>query len=128
MRMGMILCAAVLSGCGLLGGKPTAMSVCRQLEAAKVASGCREDKPAMLGAAASQKVAFDLPSVPGKGGQVLAFDSDGAYQQTADAFLKAAALAGPHRYGNPGKRIFVQFNDGASLDTGKTAKSVVDSL
>lgn len=117
-----------LSGCGLLGSKPSAMDVCKKLEVAKVASGCREDKPIGVGAAAAEKVAFDLPSVPGKGGQVLRFDKPETYKQTADTFEKTALLAGPHRYGNEGKLIFVQFNDGASLDIGKQAKAIVEGL
>jgi hypothetical protein len=126
---GVLLGAVVLlSGCGLLSSKPTAMSVCKKLEEAKVASNCREDKPMGVGAAAVEKAAFDLPSVPGKTGQVLRFDKADAYKQTEDIFTKTAMLAGPHRYGNADKLILMQMNDGASLDVGKQAKAVIDGL
>jgi hypothetical protein len=115
-------------GCGLLGGKPTAMSVCKKLEEAKVASGCKEDKPGGLGATAVEKAVFDLPSVPGKTGQVLRFEKAEHYKQTEDGYSKAALLAGPHRYGNEGKLIYLQMNEGASLDVGKKVKAIVAEL
>lgn len=124
----LVYTALSVSGCGLFGSEISAMDVCRKLEAAKVASGCREDKPVGMGAAAVDKAAFDLPSVQGKGGQVLRFDTADAYKQTRDAFEKTAILAGPHRYGSESKRILVQFNDGASLDVGKQAKAIVEGL
>jgi len=129
LRRIVIVCTVLsLSGCGLLGSKPTAMDVCKKLEASKVASGCREDKPMGVGAAAVEKAAFDLPSVPGKGGQVLRFDKAETYRTTVETFEKTAFLAGPHRYGNEGKLIFVQFNDGASLEVGKQTKPIVEGL
>jgi hypothetical protein len=120
-----------LTALGLLLGcskPPSALDVCHQLETAGVAAGCKEDKPGGLGAAAVEAAAFDLPSVPGKSGQVLRFDRDEFFSATEDAFGKAAILAGPHRYGSKKARIFVQMNEGASLEVGKRTKAVVDAL
>lgn len=114
-----------LGGCS----KPTtAMDACRALEKAGVAANCREDKPGGLGAAAVENAQFDLPSVQGKTGQVMRFDREDAFTQTETAFMNAALLAGPHRYGNKKKMIFVQINEGLSLELGKSAKAAVDSL
>jgi hypothetical protein len=119
-----LLLAVVIGGCS----KPSAMSVCKQLEAAKIGANCHEEKAAGLGAAAIERAEFTLPSVPGKGGMVLLFEKKEYYQQTVDAFAKAAILAGPHRYGSESKLIFVQMNEGASLETGKATKALVDAL
>jgi hypothetical protein len=106
----------------------TAMDVCRTLEKDGVAANCREDKPGGLGAAAIENAQFDLPSVPGKTGQVMRFDRSDAFEATETLFVKAAMLAGPHRYGNKQKMIFVQINQGLSLELGKAAKATVDKL
>jgi hypothetical protein len=121
----LVVALGMLAGCS----KPlSAMDACRKLEQAGVAAGCREDKPEGLGASAIEKATFDLPSVPGKGGQVLRFGSDEAFRTTSAGFEKLALFAGPHRYGSPGTRIFVQFNNGASLEVGKKARSVIEGL
>ncbi len=108
--------------------KPTAMEVCKQVESSGVASGCRADTPNGIGAAASEKVSFDLPSVPGKTGAVFGFADDEAYDKTEKAFAAAAVLAGPHRYGSKKARSFVQINSGLSAADGAKAKAVVDGL
>jgi hypothetical protein len=115
---------------GLVGcSKPvTSMDVCGKLVQAGVAASCREKKPEGLGAAAVEAADFDLPSVAGKTGQVLRFEKAVYYQNTYDAFAAAALLAGPHRYGSEKRLIFVQMNSGASLEDGKRAKGVIDSL
>ncbi len=104
------------------------MDVCQQLEAASVAANCRNSPPGGLGAAAVEDAAFDLPSVPGRGGMVLRFDKDETYDRTVDSFSNAAMLAGPHRYGSRKARIFVQMNEGASAEIGAKTKAVVDAL
>ena len=110
------------------GKQPTGLEVCHKLEAAGVAAGCKTEQASGLGAAAAEKAAFDLPSVPGKTGQVLRFEKDEQYEATVNAFSGAAVLAGPHRYGSPKTRIFVQLNDKASGEVGARAKAVVDAL
>ena len=69
-----------------------------------------------------------MPSVPGHGGAVMAFEKSEDYDATVQAFAAAAVMAGPHRYGNPKARIFVQFNEGASPDVGDKAKAVIAGL
>ncbi len=108
--------------------KPTAMDACRKIEASGVGAACKEDKPGGLGAAASEKAVFDLPSVPGKTGQVLRFEKEESYVTTEGSFEKAATLAGPHRYGSKKALIFVQANEGLSLEDGKKLKAAVGAL
>lgn len=100
----------------------------RQLVAQGAAANCRESKPEGLGAAAVEKVDFDLPSVAGKTGAVFRFEKDETFDQTVANFEKAAVLAGPHRYGSKKGLIFVQANSGLSLEEGKKLKAVVDAL
>lgn len=121
----LVVFALTLASCS----KPvTPMDACHKLETAGVASNCHEGKPHGLAADANADIEFDLPSVPGHGGAVFGFDSDEHYDSTVKSFDDAKVIAGPHRYGNKKKRIFVQFNDGASMATGKTAKDVIDGL
>ncbi len=128
MNQRLIVCAALILGLFGCGKKPTAMEVCKKREVAGVAAKCREEKPGGLAAAAVERAEFDLPSVPGKGGNVNRFDKEEAFASTSSAFEGAALLAGPHRYGSKASLIFVQMNDGASLEVGKRAKDVVDAL
>lgn len=124
------ICCALLVGTLVMGctKKPTAMTVCQKIEATGVGKNCREGKPGGLGAAAIEDAAFDLPSVPGKGGAVMRFENEGAYDRTVDAFERAAMLAGPHRYGSKRALIFVQMNEGLSMEDGRKVRSVVDAL
>lgn len=118
------LCA--LGACDKLSPKPTAMAVCKQLEAKKVASKCKADKPGGIGAAAVERVVFDLPH--GETGQVLRFDDDRAFHAADDAFAAASVLAGRHRYGKKSAGIFVQLNSETDDKVGAKAKAVVDGL
>ena len=108
--------------------KPTAAEACQKLSAQGLAASCREGKPTGLGAVASARFDFDLPTVPGKGAGVLSFDKESAYDQAVTAFEGAAVLAGPHRYGNRKALIFVQANEGLSLEEGKKLKAAVEAL
>lgn len=127
MKKIMVLCAALaMAACS--SNKPSAMVVCQKIEAAGVGSGCREDKPGGLGAAAVERVEFDLPSVSGKKGAVMRFDREEFFSNTEDVYGKMALVAGPHRYGSKKALIFVQANEGLSLEDGKKLKAVVDAL
>lgn len=106
----------------------SALDACHKLEAAGVAKGCKESKPGGLGAAASEQAVFDLVNVPEKTGQVLMFETQSGYDQVVKQYEEAAMLAGPHRYGSSKARIFVQMNEGASLEDGKKAKAIVEGL
>lgn len=108
--------------------KPTALEACKKIEAAGVGANCRESPPAGLGGAAMAKAEFDLPSVPGKTGQVLQHADDGAFDKTEQGFAGAAVLSGPHRYGNKAKGIFVQANIGLPAAEGQKLKAAVDAL
>jgi hypothetical protein len=122
-----IMCAVFVAVVGCTP-KPEASAVCKQVEAAGIGTGCKEDKPHMLSGRAKAKWTFDLVNVAGKTGQVLSFADAEAHQATVKAFEAAGMLAGPHRYGSEKALIFVQMNDGASLDDGKKVKALVDAL
>jgi hypothetical protein len=107
---------------------PAAVDVCAKLVATGVAANCKTDAPGGIGAAAKERVVFDLPSVPGQTGQVLRFEKADFYDSTEKAFAGAAALAGRHQYGSRKALIFVQLNSDASDETGAKAKAVVDAL
>lgn len=109
------LLAVAPGGCA---PKITAASTCAKLEAAGVAKGCASRPPGGIGAAAKEALDFELPSVPGKGGQVLAFESEDAYKGAVKAFEAASFLAGPHRYGNDKRRIFVQLTESTPAEVG----------
>lgn len=108
--------------------QPSPREACAKLEASGIARGCHETKPEGLGARAREVWTFDLPSVPGKGGNVFGFEKSDDYDATVKGFEGAAILAGPHRYGNPGARIFVQMNSGASLEIGKQTRAIIEGL
>lgn len=110
-RLGLAFVVACLASCAK---RPTAMDVCEEIVAAGAGAACRVEIPGGLGAAAVERVEFDLPSAPGRTGQVLRFDSDAAYDEAVGAYARASMLAGPHRYGSRKSRIFVQAN--ADLD------------
>lgn len=133
-----LLLAGGLATAGLIFGpdlvksagptRPTAMQVCLKLIDAGVARGCAPGKPGGLGGGAVEQVVFDLPSVPGKTAQILRYDRDDAFEQADKAFLAAVLFVGPHRYGNAKARIFLQMNEGASMEVGQKAKAVIDGL
>jgi hypothetical protein len=118
-----------LSACGTGGDSAEgAQGVCKQLEDAGIAANCRGVESTGLGAASAETYKFDLPSVPGEGGQVMRFDNVEQYNATVASYAEMEALAGPHRYGNPEALIFVQINEGLSEADGETVKSIVDEL
>ena len=108
--------------------KPTADEVCKKIESSGVGANCHSSQPSGLGANAVERVEFDLPSVQGKTGAVMRFDSEDKYTATENAFTGASALAGPHRYGSKRSLIFVQMNSGLSAPDGAKVKAIVDAL
>lgn len=125
--MNRIWIATLVTALGCSKG-PSAMDVCKQIEATGVASNCRTDTPRGLGLAAKELVAFDLTNVSGKSGQVLKFADVDTYTKTVDAYDAAAMLAGPHRYGSKTARVFVQANSGLSGEDGMKIRGVVSAL
>lgn len=120
-------CSITLVACGS-SDTNSASSVCAKIEESGVGANCSQEEPAGLGIGATEKYAFDLPSVPGEGGQVLIFDDANTYEKTVEAYAEMASLAGPHRYGNEEALVFVQINEGLSTQDGETVKSIVDNL
>jgi hypothetical protein len=120
-----IFAVALLPACAK---PPTAMDACHKLETSGVAANCVTEKPAGLGANAIEVVHYDLPTVPGEGGAVWLFETDEKYDEMVKAFDDAKVLAGPFRYGSKARRIFTQFNSGASMQLGEKAKATVKAL
>jgi hypothetical protein len=129
MRTITIALAAFLSfaGCSKLS-PPTPKGVADKLTAEGILTNCTQAQPKAFTARASEVWSCDLPSVPGKGANVMGFADDAAYEATVKAFEGAALLAGGHRYGNAKARIFVQMNQDAPLEIGQKTKGIIDGL
>jgi hypothetical protein len=106
----------------------SAKAICEALTSKGFGTNCTEDKPGGLGAAAWERYAFDLPDPKGKTCQILTFKTDADFQATLKAFDGAAALAGPHRYGNAKARVFVQCNSDMPRDAGSKLEQAVAEL
>lgn len=106
----------------------TPESVCAQIEQTGIGENCVRGEGTGLALAATEVYDFDLPSVPGEGGAVMAFDDVDLYEKTVQSYEDAAFLAGPHRYGSESAMIFVQINEGLSSSDGQKVKEIVDSL
>lgn len=125
MKIATFICASLLAvACS--GKSVTAGDVCGRIVSAGLGANCRSESPKGLGQAASSRFVFDLAG--GKTGQVLGFDDAAGYEATVEAFGKAATLAGPHRYGSPSARIFVQANASMTQADGAQLKALVESL
>ena len=105
-----------------------AQRVCAEIERAGIGDNCVRGEGNGLQLAATEVYDFDLRSVPGEGGAVMAFDDVALYRKTVQAYEDAASLAGPHRYGSESALIFVQINEGLSSSDGQKVKEIVDSL
>lgn len=127
---GIFLCAICLA-CGMgnidhVIHPPTAQSVCADLVTAGIAVNCHRITPGGASARARERYDFDLVSVPGHGGAVMSFDTDEDYDWTVDFYARTAVFAGPHRYGNRARRIFVQMNEGAPFDVGDATRRIIE--
>lgn len=105
-----------------------AKRLCAEIEKAGIGGNCVRGEGTGLQLAATEVYDFDLPSVPGEGGSVMAFDNVALYRKTVQSYEDAASLAGPHRYGSESALIFVQINEGLSSSDGQKVKEIVDSL
>lgn len=108
--------------------KPSAMTVCQKLARDDIVANCRAEQPGGLGVRAHERVMFDLPSVPGKGGQVLSFKNYEDFKNTVMAFGAAEALVGRHRYGSQELLVFVQMNSETPQEIGDMAKARIAAL
>lgn len=115
----------VVLACGC-GSKPSAMDVCGKLKAAGEVSACAPEAPSGLGGAAAEGASGTLPGDKACG--VMTFKDEAAFNSTVAAFEAAAMLAGPHRYGNKAKLVFVQCSSGLDAAHGAKVKAVVDAL
>jgi hypothetical protein len=106
-------------------GRMSAADACKALVSKGFGTGCKSDKPGGLGAAAWEAQGFDLAEPAGKSCQVLGFKKREDLDATIKAFDGAAALAGPHRYSNAGRLIFVQCNAGMPREAGEKLDAAV---
>lgn len=79
-------------------------------------------------ARASAMWVYDVPGTPGATAAVYSFATSEDYAATVNTFAGLAVLAGPHRYGNPGRLIFVQANDKAPLEYGRRLRATIEGL
>lgn len=121
---------AVVGSMVMLGcrAKPDAAGICKKIEASGIGKNCTQIKAEVINARAKTKYDFDLVRVAGEKGAVLDFATDDDYSTTVNAYATMAMFAGPHRYGNPSTRIFVQMNTGASIDDGNAVKAIVGGV
>lgn len=120
----------IVTGCSSNSSEAntTPEDVCAQIEKAGIGENCVRGEGAGLALAATEVYDFDLPSVPGEGGAVMAFDDVDLYKKTVQSYEDAAFLAGPHRYGSEPALIFVQINEGLPSSEGQKVKEIVDAL
>ena len=120
-----IIVALFLVGCG---SDLDAKTACEKLTGQGLGASCTKDSPGGLGAAAWEKYDFEIPEPKGKKCQVLAHKSDADLEGTIKGFDAAAGLAGPHRYSNKAKRIFVQCNSDMPREAGEKIEAAVKAL
>lgn len=105
-----------------------AKAVCDKLAAAGFGSGCKQTEPHGLASAAWLAYDLELVEPKGKTCGVFSFKRTTDFDATTKAFDKAAALAGPHRYGNAKALVFVQCNKGMERSKGEELEKVISSL
>jgi hypothetical protein len=101
---------------------------CEPLAKSVGGTGCKEDKPGGLAAAATSNYVFDLADPRGRTCQILGFKSENDLDATVKAFDAAAALAGPHRYPNKKRLLFVQCNSDMPAADGKKIEAALAGL
>jgi hypothetical protein len=75
-----------------------------------------------------EQLAFSIPEVAPKGGQVFVCDTKKNCDALYAYFDALKALAGPYLYQSPGGRVVVQLNSGLAPDTGAKFEAVVNTL
>ncbi len=88
----------------------SAKDACVALSKVALGQPCEEQQPTGLGAAAWQSFKFWVGPAPDGICQVMSFKKNADLEATVKTFDAMAVLAGPHRYANAEKLIFVQCN------------------
>jgi hypothetical protein len=115
-------------------GGPTAMSVCKQLEGAGVASGCKPiaSRPTATqmdpAGDAKDQVEFALVSSPKQIGTVFVFDSSAACEKAAKSYHEVFEALAADTYASPKAKTMVSLNVDATKDEAAKAKKIVESL
>jgi len=117
---------AILPGCG---GQPSAMEVCKKLEAAGIAENCREGQKTGASAIAKEKAEFDVPKLAAnRPSEVLTFNQDREFLNTVKTYNELGTHNGMHRYGNANRRVFVAIHEDAAAELADKAQKIVDEL
>lgn len=127
-RASSFLAIAVLLGLSACGGGPTAMDVCKKLEAGGVAKDCQEAQPTGFNASAEQVASFEVSGLSGRTGVVLKFSSTNTYDATSRTYTQMGALNAEHRFGQRDRLFFVSLNEKTSQAVADKAKGIVDGL
>lgn len=113
-----------LAGCS----RPSAMSVCKKLEAGDVATACRADAPEGLAVAATEFVRFDLKDTPGKHGLVMRFESEEHLLRTARSYEALEAFAGKNRFLSPKARVLIILSPTTAENDVEFTRDLVNEL
>lgn len=122
------LAVLVALGCLACSSRPAAMDVCKKLEAAGVATGCKEAKATGINATAQQVTEFEVTGLAGQKGFVLAFDQQAAYDNTVRSYSELGSRNADHRAGNRQRLVFVTLPAEAPAELGERAEKLVSEL
>jgi len=114
--------------CVACSSHPSAMDVCRKLEAAGVASGCKEGNATGVYSAAKQVAEFEVVGLTGLKGFALTFAQSATYDNTVRSYTELGSRSADHRAGNRKRLVFVTLPEQASADLSEKAEKVVGEL
>jgi hypothetical protein len=126
----LLSCTLLLFGATLVAcsGQPSAMSVCKKLEAEGVATNCRVGQKSGAAAVAKERVEFDVPKVGGKPGEVLVFAEEREYLITVSTYNRIGAYNGLNRFGSRDRLVFTAFSEHAAPELAEKAQKVIEAL
>jgi hypothetical protein len=107
---------------------------CAHLARENIARGCERVIPQAPSARARLRIYFDLLSVTSEDesdrfdGSVMSFDDAEDFDSVVRGYEEAAFVAGPHRYGNRARLLFVQLNHDTPLEVGDRVRAMVEAL
>lgn len=114
--------------CAACGSRPAAMDVCRKLEAAGVASGCKETAPTGVYSAAKQVAEFEVAGLTGLKGRALTFAQSATYDNTVRSYTELGSRSADHRAGNRKRLVFVTLPEQALAEIAEKAEKVLNEL